>query len=804
MEDSIPRSLPNLAEGGTSVHREVLKERIFEIGRLTQIINDVLSKETLTELYELILNQTISHFGFDYGAISRVDYKNRRVKTEIAKSNKPDLVNPNRWKDQSDYSLDDGDILVDVVKKKRSEIISGPDIEIKWDPRLNESIYMNNNHKDLVRLYVPFTLRKTETSSRQNDKGVKSIEEKVLGVIEAGYHIDTCNLISEEQRALFELFINYCAGAFQRVILVEERMAVDRIVERVNAEESLLSSEEEIYDTLKDVVEEYLKVDTVTIWEKNTAKSSTSKPFRLRRVAASKFMEEQYDKEDIWELPQDCLTVDAMNKIGEVTEVKLDENTIRRLAYPHIALRNNLGTIITIPISIGQETYAVADVFFDYDRRLTVQEKEFLEQFARRAGVAMVAVQSNKLVNSFSTISDTLIDEDIEFILQNITDSALDVLHADPVILFRYDQRKFLPNLISSGSFNFPEVNETFDEVTENHWPSIILNLKGSALYLETEKQYLDFQAEIKRVWDGLRFTSDFWHREQIKSLAALRLEHDNEPVGIMFVNYRTPQKFNEPTQKLIRAFAAQAAAAIARTKQFWETQRRDSFSLSVSEIVGSLAHNSVNLLNIASVRFANFDEAVRTGEGKTIERERVQSFLDNLKEPWDQLLADFTGLEEYKKFDEFLEENCQIDDLVEGSLFLLKNRLEKQKVNVKKNLTKPPEVMCAKHQVTHMLLNLFLNALDAMGRKGTLSVGTDVKDRYVRIRVTDNGVGIAPELRSEIFKPYYTTKKHGTGLGLPISRYIARKHGGRIEFTSKSGKESTFSIYLPIAKAKE
>src|SRR6185503_48511 len=120
------------------------------------------------------------------------------------------------------------------------------------------------------------------------------------------------------------------------------------------------------------------------------------------------------------------------------------------------------------------------------------------------------------------------------------------------------------------------------EEVTESHWPNVILNLPDPALYLETEQQYLDFQRKVKRVWDGDRFPSDFWHREKIKSSAALRLTHNGQPVGIMFVNYRTPQKFNEPTRKLIRAFAAQAASAIARTKQFWETHRRDSFSLSV------------------------------------------------------------------------------------------------------------------------------------------------------------------------------------------------------------------------------
>jgi len=169
------------------------------------------------------------------------------------------------------------------------------------------------------------------------------------------------------------------------------------------------------------------------------------------------------------------------------------------------------------------------------------------------------------------------------------------------------------------------------------------------------------------------------------------------------------------------------------------------------------------------------------------------------LKEPWDQILADFNRLEEYRKFDEFEEESCQVVDILESSLFLLRTRLDKQKITVKKAYNLTPPVMCDRHQVQHMLINLLINALDAMGRKGVLSLGTDVNDRYARIRITDNGVGIPPELHSEIFKPFFTTKKHGSGLGLPISRHIAGKHGGRIEFTSKSGKDSTFFVYLPV-----
>jgi signal transduction histidine kinase len=803
-------SMTPLSQGG-----DENKERLVQIERWTKIIQDVVDQETVTALYELILEHTTGYFGFDYGSISRVDSKSKRVKTEICKSVKPHLVDPNRWKDESDYGWDDKDILVDVARNKKSEVISGPAVQLKWDPRLNQHIYDANNHKELVRLYVPFTHR-SATSALRDERGSNPIEEKVLGVIEAGYHIKTCEHVSVEQRALFELFINYCAGAFQRVILLEERMAFNKIVERVNAEENLLSSAEENYDILRKVVEEYLNIKTVTLWEKDTAKNANNQPFRLRRVAASKFMEEQYDLEDIWELPRNCLTADAMNKIGQVTEVKLDEVTIKRLAHPQIALRNKFSSIVTIPIHIGQETYAVADVFFGPNRHLTVDEKEFLERFASTATIAMVAVQNAKLADSFSKIADTLLDEDVEVILQRITDSALEVLHANPVIIFRYEQEpgEFAKDMISSGSFLYPGFMDGIVELTTDDWPNIILNLDRSAEYLDSEQAYMKFQESVRRVGRHDREESDFWHREKIESAALLRLQHKDEPLGIMFINYRTPQKFNEPTKRLIEAFAAQAAAAIANAKlleqkqAFWELQRRDSLSLSVSEIVTSLAHNSGNLVYSLSVYFAALDDLLKKGDGKYVDKEKATSHADNMREPLTELVADFRRLQEYRKFSEFKEEDCQVEDLIENTLRVIQSRIERNRIVVKKSylLSAPqtPVIRCDKNQIQHLLLNLLINALDAMGRKGTLSVGAEVfgNENFIRIRISDTGTGIPAELHSKIFQPYFTTKpKSGTGLGLPVSRYIAEEHGGSIEFTSRSGKETSFFVLLPIER---
>jgi two-component system sensor histidine kinase HydH len=102
--------------------------------------------------------------------------------------------------------------------------------------------------------------------------------------------------------------------------------------------------------------------------------------------------------------------------------------------------------------------------------------------------------------------------------------------------------------------------------------------------------------------------------------------------------------------------------------------------------------------------------------------------------------------------------------------------------------------------RVKQVLLNLYLNALDAMEAGGRLSVNADAEDhdRWIVFRVSDTGYGIPEENQSQVFDPYYTTKPTGTGLGLAIAHNIVDAHGGRIEVDSAAGEGTTVTIRIP------
>lgn len=112
------------------------------------------------------------------------------------------------------------------------------------------------------------------------------------------------------------------------------------------------------------------------------------------------------------------------------------------------------------------------------------------------------------------------------------------------------------------------------------------------------------------------------------------------------------------------------------------------------------------------------------------------------------------------------------------------------------------PEIDHDSNQIRQVLLNLLLNAIQAIEGPGRITVETKASAQRVSISVTDTGRGISPEHLPNIFRPFYTTKGNGTGLGLSFTRRIVEDHHGCIDVTSVVGKGSTFVISLPLSQA--
>jgi two-component system, NtrC family, sensor kinase len=151
------------------------------------------------------------------------------------------------------------------------------------------------------------------------------------------------------------------------------------------------------------------------------------------------------------------------------------------------------------------------------------------------------------------------------------------------------------------------------------------------------------------------------------------------------------------------------------------------------------------------------------------------------------------------------LEEAC-VPDLMDMALEMVRGRLQRRAVKVTLDYGGVPKVRCAPTQIGQVLLNLLVNAvqaIDAAGRAegGCIRITSRGVGKELLIEVADNGCGIDPRDLPRLFDPFFTTKPvgEGTGLGLSISHGIITAHGGRIEVDSRPGEGSQFRIFLPL-----
>ncbi|WP_338023076.1 sensor histidine kinase [Argonema galeatum] len=193
---------------------------------------------------------------------------------------------------------------------------------------------------------------------------------------------------------------------------------------------------------------------------------------------------------------------------------------------------------------------------------------------------------------------------------------------------------------------------------------------------------------------------------------------------------------------------------------------------------------------------------------------------LDSMKVGADRIRDLVLSLRNFSRLDESEKKAVDIHDGIESTLMILRNRLkgnsECPAIQVIKEYGDLPKVECYAGLLNQVFMNLLNNAIDAINEcnkrrsfeeikasPGPIAIRTSMKDcRRLTIRIVDNGLGIADDLQTKLFEPFFITKPigQGTGLGLAISyQIIVKKHGGRLHFISAPGQGAEFIIDIPV-----
>lgn len=182
--------------------------------------------------------------------------------------------------------------------------------------------------------------------------------------------------------------------------------------------------------------------------------------------------------------------------------------------------------------------------------------------------------------------------------------------------------------------------------------------------------------------------------------------------------------------------------------------------------------------------------------------KEDIPILIRESKEGIGRVVQIVKDLKNFSRVDS--DQSWQFANLLQGidsTLNIVASEL-KYKADVIKQYAPLPEIECLASQINQVVMNLVVNAAQAMGpERGTITISNGVEGENIWLEVADNGCGIAPETVQKIFDPFFTTKPvgEGTGLGLSLSYGIVKKHRGDISVSSELGKGTTFRVVLPI-----
>lgn len=216
----------------------------------------------------------------------------------------------------------------------------------------------------------------------------------------------------------------------------------------------------------------------------------------------------------------------------------------------------------------------------------------------------------------------------------------------------------------------------------------------------------------------------------------------------------------------------------------------------SLGELSAGVAHELRNPL--AGIKI-NTQVLLRKKDLSEMERKLLQSSLEGIGKI-QKIVEDMLHFAKPKAA-HFKEE--KINEVVESSLTIFQDKLKKGNISlIFQKGEGLPNVWIDAHQIQQVLINLMLNAIQAMEKGGTLTLKTFLGDVHrVGIEVRDTGIGIPQSHLKKIFDPFFTTKSEGTGLGLSITLKILENHGATIDVESQEGKGSVFTIYFPVRK---
>lgn len=482
--------------------------------------------------------------------------------------------------------------------------------------------------------------------------------------------------------------------------------------------------------------------------------------------------------------------------VGKVVEtgapVRVDD--VSRTPF-YVSLRPDVRSELAVPLVIGGRISGVLNVDSDRLGAFSAEDEQLLMAIAHQAAKVIhtsrlyeqLTLQAARLEALLSAGQALIAPEPLGKVLQRLTETVqrmLDIRLCSVMLL--NDKRELEICAVAGGGQHY----------TQRASLSVSDSLIGQVVIRRAPLQVFDV-----RKAQGYRSRS-MARKERLASLLSVPILYQQKPIGLINIYTSKPRLFTAEEIRLLDAFASLCAIAIENARRYEsvlraeENIRKADRLATLGVLSAEIAHEIRNPVSIISMLVSSLLEDGAVASERRKDLEIIAQKLERISRIVAQVLN-------FSKQQAPRYEWIDIGEVLSDLFLLMEHALATKHILAKYRAQRSlPRVFLDRGHLEQVLMNLILNAVQAMPHGGLLTVRARLVSRpapHVEIAVSDTGKGIPREILENIFDPFVTSRKEGVGLGLFVSQKLLAQYGGRLEVSKTGARGTTLKILLPL-----
>jgi len=463
----------------------------------------------------------------------------------------------------------------------------------------------------------------------------------------------------------------------------------------------------------------------------------------------------------------------------------------------YVSISARIRSEMAVPVEIRGQIVGLLNVDSTKVDAFSATDEERLVDMASEAArwmelaweIDQLRLKSRQLTSLVDTAQMIISENNVDEILEQVTVQTTRLMKTRvcAIFLLNDDSSELMLRACHGGAEAYRDrpnlrlEDSLFGSVVTRHKPVAVVDVGREKGYIHT----------------------DIARKEKLVSMLAVPLIFNDKTIGVLAVYTQQRHRFSNDEIRLLTALADLSAVAIEKGRLFarvvdMEEKLRASERLSALGLLAAeIAHEIRNPLTVMQMLFHALVESLQLDATSQRDAALIGEKMRQMNRILDQVLS-------FARSSEPIKESVHAQQLFDDVFLLTRHKLQQQGIEVRSTVPEDLPLLSADHeQIEQVLLNLILNAADAMPEGGMLRLSAAVEEvegeNYLVLSVRDNGEGMTQEQVANLFAPFLTYKDSGTGIGLAIVKKIMENHQGKVVVESRIGQGTKFTLLFPI-----